>query len=463
MYFKQFYLGCLAHASYLIGSKGEAIVVDPQRDVDEYIEEAAKAGLVIKYIIETHLHADFVSGHKELAEKTAAQIVISELAKLAIPHLPVKDGDKLSVGALELTILATPGHTMESICILVNDKEEKAPGKLLTGDTLFIGDVGRPDLVSAFGIDQVTMATHLYESLKKLTALPPETEVYPAHGAGSLCGKNISSANSSTIGEQIKFNMALKPMSQDDFVTLMTTDLPEIPAYFGKAVATNRAGARALDSVPKLTELTVEEVKARLAEGVILLDVRDPGEFGAGHIKGSVNIGLNGQFASFSGILLPEKQLIVVGNKTQAEEALKRQARAGLENVIGYIDAFSGTVKWPEPLATIAQMSVTGLAELKEKQEDLFVLDVRRKGEYESGHVPQAKSLPLSELETRLGELDKSVKMHVICAGGYRSSMACSLLVRHGFENLVNIQGGTMAWRKAGLPVESEKQPACSA
>ena len=289
MYFKQFYLGCLAHASYLIGSDGEAAVVDPQRDVDQYIEEAQAQNLRIKYIIETHLHADFVSGHRELADKTGAEIVFGKEAGATFPHCAVKDGDELTIGNVTLRIMETPGHTPESICVLATEAEDnagkdaRAPAKLLTGDTLFIGDVGRPDLAGGRGYTSQDMAAMMYDSLhNKILTLRDDVEVYPAHGAGSMCGKNLSTDTSSTIGQQRKFNYALQPMSKDEFVRMMTTDLPEAPAYFPKDAEINRGGAAPLEGLPPLRSMTPAQVAEGAKHGCIVLDVRTADEFGAG-------------------------------------------------------------------------------------------------------------------------------------------------------------------------------------
>src|ERR1044072_5588631 len=297
MYFKQFYLACLAHASYLIGSDGEAAVVDPQRDVDEYLGEAAAHGLQVKDVIETHLHADFVSGHHELAARTGAQIIFGEKAGVEFPHRSVRDGEELRMGQVVLRFIETPGHTPEGICILVTDSEASdQPPKLLTGETLFVGDVGRPDLAGGKGYTPQMMAAMMYDSLHgKLLKLHDEVEVYPAHGAGSMCGRNMSKETSSTIGEQRKFNHALKPMSKEQFVTMMTADLAEAPSYFPKDAEINRSGARGLSELQPPQPLTAAQV-AQLKDDV-LLDVRSAADFGAAHVPGSMNIGLGGQFA----------------------------------------------------------------------------------------------------------------------------------------------------------------------
>jgi hydroxyacylglutathione hydrolase len=455
MYFKQFYLGCLAHASYLIGSGGEAAVVDPQRDVDEYISEAEAQGLKIKYVIETHLHADFVSGHQEIAARTGAQIIFGEKAGAAFEHRAVKDGEELSMGDVTLRFIETPGHTPEGICVLITAPGE--PQKLLTGDTLFIGDVGRPDLAGGKGYTPQLMAEMMYESLHgKLLKLPDDTQVYPAHGAGSMCGRNMSKETSSTIGEQRQFNYALKPMSKEEFVTMMTADLPEAPSYFPKDAEINRSGARGLSELQPPQPLTPQEV-FELRDHV-LLDVRNAADFGAAHVPGSMNIGLGGQFAMWAGSLIPLHASIVVIADTaaQVDETVVRLARVGIENVKGYLE--SGVASWRDaglPVDTITQVSV---AELNERiaNDDMQIVDVRRPAEYGSGHVPRALNAPLASLDKSLGplNLEKDKLTAVICAGGYRSSAAASLLRQQGFSNLINVAGGTGAWINAGFPTE---------
>src|SRR5262245_3516282 len=336
MEFQQFYLGCLAHASYLIGSDGEAAVVDPRRDVEEDLEEAKARGLRITFVIETHLHADFVSGYRELAEKTGAKVVFGAKAEATFPHRAVREGDEIRVGRVILRVLETPGHTPESISLVVIDTEKgPEPRMVLTGDTLFIGDVGRPDLAGGRGITPETMAGMLYASLhEKLLRLPDAVEVYPAHGAGSLCGRNISKETSSTIGEQRRTNYALRPMPRADFVKMMTVDLPEVPAYFPVDVQKNREGAPALPARPRPEALSPAQVRA-LGAGVSLLDVRNSAAFGAGHLPGSINISLAGQFASWAGTLLPADRPIVVvaEDEAQVDEAALRLSRVGLDNL----------------------------------------------------------------------------------------------------------------------------------
>lgn len=477
MYFKQFYLACLAHASYLIGSEGEAAVVDPQRDVDQYIAEAQEQGLKIKYVIETHLHADFVSGHSELAERTGAEIVIGAKADATFPHRGVREGDEIKIGDVVLRIMETPGHTPESICVLVTDtegsyrtvvpstdagKDACAPGpqKVLTGDTLFIGDVGRPDLAGGKGYTSQMMAEMMYDTLhQKLMKLPDEVEVYPAHGAGSMCGKSMSHETSSTIGAQKKTNYALKPMTKADFVRMMTADLPEAPAYFPKDAEINRSGAHALAEVSRPAALTTPEVNELATHGHLILDVRSAYEFGAGHVPGSLNIGLGGQFAIWAGCLIPMGTpiVIVAASDAQVDEAVMRLARVGIETVTGYLR--DGISAWREAglgMAHITQISVDDLHNLIGKDSKLQIIDVRRPPEYESGHVPNALHAPLSTLQATVSNLalDPAKPTAVICAGGYRSSAATSILKQHDFKKLLNVTGGTGAWIDAGFPIE---------
>ena len=457
MYFKQFYLACLAHASYLIGSDGEAAVVDPQRDVDEYIEEANAQGLNIKYVIETHLHADFVSGHQEIAARTGAQIIFGAQADVGFPHRAVKDGEEIRMGSVSLRFIETPGHTPEGICILITAPDE--PQKLLTGDTLFIGDVGRPDLAGGKGYTSQMMAEMMYDSLHgKLLKLPDEVEVYPAHGAGSMCGRNMSKETSSTLGEQRNFNYALKPMSKEDFVTMMTADLPEAPIYFPRDAEINRSGARGLSELQPPQPLTPQQVQQLRDESHILLDVRSATDFGAAHVPGSTNIGLGGQFAMWAGSLIPLNAAIVVIADTgsQVDETVVRLARVGIENVKGYLEG--GVQSWRDAGLTLDTITQISVAELNERiaNDDMQIVDVRRPAEYVNGHVPHASNAPLASLDKSVGPLNlqKDKLTAVICAGGYRSSAAASLLQQQGFSNLLNVSGGTGAWVNAGYPVD---------
>lgn len=460
MHFKQFYLGCLAHASYLIGSDGEAAVIDPQRDVQQYIDEAAANGFTIKYVIETHLHADFVSGHLELAAKTGAEIVFGERAGAEFPHRAVRDGDELRIGKVILRGRETPGHTPEGISWLVIDTEVSSdPQKVLTGDTLFIGDVGRPDLVGSKGYTANQMAGMLYDSLHaKLLSLDDSVEVFPAHGAGSACGRNISKETSSTIGEQRRTNYALRPMKRDDFVALMTSDLPAAPSYFSMDAEINRRGAGMLSDI-HVEAFTPQEVNKRVQQGAVVLDVRESTAFANGHLPGSLNLGLKGSYAPWSGNLIkPEHALIIVADgKDEIDEAVMRLARVGLENVAGYLDG--GVASWNAAgldLETTPQISVSELhSQLISDGKKMQIVDVRAPGEYSSGHLPGAKNVPLPELEANLAGLDSTQATAVVCAGGYRSSAAASILQSHGFNDLYNIIGGTSAWVSAGYSTEN--------
>jgi hydroxyacylglutathione hydrolase len=453
MYLKQFYLGCLSHGSYLLGSNGEGAVIDPQRDIEQYIQEAEREGLSIKYIIETHLHADFVSGHRELAAKTGAPIVFSHKADAAFPHIAVVDGDILKLGTVELSIIETPGHTPESICILAKDTKTDEPAKLFSGDTLFIGDVGRPDLVGSKGYSAAEMAGLMYDSLhNKLLKLPDDVEIFPTHGAGSLCGKHLSNERSSTMGKQKQFNYALKPMTKTAFVEMLTTDQPEIPAYFPKDVEINRSGALALDALDAPGALDAAQVKGHLQKGAIILDVRSSAEYANGHIEGSLNIGLGGQFASWAGTLIPLSTPIIILANTQAQidEAVLRLARVGIESVIGYLR--DGLKTWTDAGFKCGQANVLSVSQLKQlfdAGENLFVLDVRRSGEFAAGHVREAVNIPLAELPGKISRLPRDRALTVICASGYRSSIANGILEREGFKNKRLVSGGTLAWKDA--------------
>ncbi|MGE5277971.1 MAG: MBL fold metallo-hydrolase [Acidobacteriota bacterium] len=457
MYFKQFYLGCLAQASYLIGDSGEAAVVDPRRDVDEYLEEARRQGLTIRHVIETHLHADFVSGHRELAERAGAKIYFGAKAGARFDHVAVREGDEIRMGSVVLRFLETPGHTPESVSVVVTDTSASPePVAVLTGDTLFIGDVGRPDLLGA-RMSAQELAGLLYDSLhEKLLALPDATAVYPAHGAGSLCGRNISSETSSTIGEQRRFNYALQPMGREEFVRMMTTDLPEAPAYFGRDVALNRAGARELAQLPE-PPACPPEAAARLAQrGATVLDTRPAAAYGAAHVPGSLHIGLSGQFASWAGALLsPETPIVLVAEEPErASEARVRLARVGLENVAGWLEG--GIEGWEESgreLTATEQMAPDELRARLREGSRLSVLDVRRPPEWRAGHIENALHVPLAELAARAGELPQDAPLAIICASGYRSSIASSVLERLGIRQVSNVVGGMTAWTAAKNPV----------
>ena len=456
MFFKQFYLGCLAQASYMIGSKGEAAVVDPRRDVDEYLEEAKREGFTIRHVIETHLHADFVSGHRELAERTGAKIYFGARARAAFPHQAMHEGDEIRIGDVVIRVRETPGHTPESICLVVFDREAgPEPRMVLTGDTLFIGDVGRPDLAGGEGTPE-ELARQLYDSLnEKLLTLPDSVAVYPGHGAGSLCGKNISSETSSTIGEQRRYNYALRPMPREEFVKLVTADLPEAPAYVSRDAAINRGGPRNLAELAAPQPLSPAQVEEKMAAGALLLDTRPSAAYGTGHVPGSIHIGLSGQFASWAGTLIsPSAPIVLVTEDTdRVTEARTRLARVGLENVVGFLDG--GILAWHQSgrrLAATEQIAVDELSRRIAAGEAAQILDVRRPGEWTAGHIAQASHRPLHELEAHARELDRNSSVAIICASGFRSSIATSLLERAGFPRVTTVVGGMNAWNAANLP-----------
>jgi Zn-dependent hydrolases, including glyoxylases len=449
MKFKQFYLGCLSHASYYIGSDGEAAVIDPQRDVDQYLAEAEANGQRIKYVIETHSHADFVSGHRELADKTGAEIVFGQRANTSFPTLKVKDGDELWVGKIKLKFLETPGHTPEGITVLAENTEDASePLKMFTGDTLFIGDVGRPDLVGSKGFTAEEMAAMLYDSLhEKILPLPDETEVYPAHGAGSLCGKSLSKETWSTLGQQRRMNYALQPMSKEEFIRLVASDQPEVPAYFPKSAAKNLQGSVALEELPKPERLSTEQI---LNFDGVVVDVRKNTEFGAEHIPNAINIGLGGQFASWAGTLIPIGTPIAIAAETeeQLDEAVMRLARVGHETVRGFIlmKDFAGEKKQVE------QIPVEKVAEVL--SDEIQFVDVRRPAEHAGGHAPRTVNIPLDKLPQEIDRLNPDKPTYVICQSGYRSSIGTSVLENAGFREIYNVTGGTKAWIDAGLETE---------
>ncbi len=460
--FKQFYLGCLAQASYLLGSEGEAAIVDPRRDVDVYIDEAKARGLSIRFVVETHLHADFVSGHRELAERTGATVLISHRAGAAFPHQGVKDGDTVRVGALSLRFLETPGHTPESISVLATDtRASNEPQMVLTGDTLFIGDVGRPDLLGSKGITAEHMAGLLYDSLHtKLLPLADDVLVYPAHGAGSLCGKNLSKDTFSTIGRQRETNVALQPMNRDEFIRFLTKDAPEIPAYFPMDVEINRRGASSLEPGMKPKPLSAAEVRQLQDQGAVVLDVRSSEDYAKGSVPTSLNIGLDGQFASWAGTLVdPNRDLVIVADDEDgASQARTRLARVGLERVVGWLAG--GLSEWKKaafPLDTTEQVGVGELNDLlgkagPEPGRTFQVVDVRRNGEWAGGHIAGAIHAPLHVLEDHAATLDPALKTYIVCGGGYRSMMAAEILRELGVEDVVDVKGGMAEWKAQGLP-----------
>ena len=451
---EQFFLGCLAHASYLVSSGGIAAVIDPQRDVDFYIDLAAEKALKIEHIIETHLHADFVSGHHELAERTGARIYIGAGSGATFPHTPIKDGDSLEFGNCRFDFLETPGHTLESVCAVLTDLADSSkPRAVFTGDTLFVGDVGRPDLSGEHTPQE--LAALLYKSLhEKLLKLPEDTEIFPAHGAGSLCGRQMSSERSSTIGKECRFNYALQARSPEEFIRLLTDSLPPRPEYFGRDVELNRQGAAALDKLAPPAPIPAAEVLRLQSEGAIVLDTRPAMQFAVAHVPGSIHIGLSGQYASWAARILGlDKHIILVGEDADyIRESQLRLARVGIEHVDAYLEGgIAGWIDERYELEYIPQISPQEFAELLESEKDhIAVLDVREPGEVEGGAIKDSIRIPLGQLASRTGELDSSKLIVVHCKGGYRSAIATSILRRAGFRDVADLAGGYDAWQATG-------------
>lgn len=452
MYFQQFYLTCLSHASYMLGSEGVACVVDPQRDVSLYLDEARVQGLRIQHIIETHLHADFVSGHRELAQRTGAKIYLGARAGATFPHVDVREGNEIRFGRVVLRFLETPGHTIESVSVVVTDLDRgEKPWAVLTGDTLFIGDVGRPDL--APDMTPQELAGMLYDSLhQKLLTLGDDVEVYPAHGAGSLCGKQMRPERQSTIGKERALNYALRPTTKQEFVDLLTAELPERPGYFAMDSEINRSGAPPLTELAALVELTADQVVERQRAGAIVLDTRPAQQFGAGHIPGAVHIALSGQYASSAATLLglDHDMILIAEDEEHLAESRMRLARVGIERVVGSLKG--GMAQWALEKRPVAEIPHIPVEELQREIAHLQVIDVRKKTEWDEGHIEGAKLMPLHKLESMLGELDPHRPIAIHCKGGYRSAIACSLVQRAGFENVMNVIGGFDAWRACGFP-----------
>jgi hydroxyacylglutathione hydrolase len=465
MILKQFYLNCLAHASYLIGDEQThtAAVVDPQRDVDQYLAFAAEHGLRIEHVFLTHLHADFIAGHLELRDRVGAKIYLGAAAKAEYSFVPLRDGDVVELGRVRLKGLETPGHTPESISLVVYDldRSETEAQAVLTGDTLFVGDVGRPDLRVALGWSANDLGGMLYESLRnKLMALPDSASVYPAHGAGSLCGKALSKETVSTIGEQRRSNYALQPMSKDAFVDLVTADQPDAPSYFTYDAVLNSQERPTLDeTLQRIGALTLEQVLALRAVGAQVLDTRDPAEFAAAHLVGSINIGLGGQYATWAGTVLSrELPIVIIADPGHEHEAAMRLGRIGFDQVVGYLEGGLRSIDSRPDLTTSterlsAQVAADRVAAAPTGKAPVIV-DVRAPGERQQKRIPGSVSMPLNHLAERLSELPSDRMLLVHCAGGYRSSIAASLLQRHGFTQVGEIAGGIAAWEAGKLPLE---------
>jgi hydroxyacylglutathione hydrolase len=460
--FKQFYLNCLAHASYLIGDEnsGTAVVVDPQRDIEQYVAFAAEHKLQIKHVILTHLHADFVAGHLELRDRVGATIYLGAKAQAEYKFVPLGDGSRIEFGRVRLNALETPGHTPESISILVYDldQSESEPNAVLTGDTLFIGDVGRPDLRAALGWSATDLGGMLFDSLQsKILTLPDVSLVYPAHGAGSLCGRAISKETVSTIGEQRRLNYALQPMSKTAFIELVTADQPEAPPYFVYDAVLNSKERPTLDEALKreLQPLTVDDLLALQAEGAQILDTRDAGEFGAAHLAGSINVGLGGQYATWAGTVLDRTHpIVIIADPDRENESAVRLGRIGFDHVAGYLEnGLRSLESRPELIAFTERLSVQFAAELLSSSEPPLVIDVRGPREREQKHIAGSVSVPLNHLVENLKTLPNNRPLLVYCAGGYRSSIAASLLKRGGFDPVCELAGGLAAWEAGKLSV----------
>ena len=467
MIFKQFYLPCLAHASYVIGDEatGTAAVVDPQRDTDQYIAFAAEHALKIKHVFLTHLHADFVAGHLELRDREGATIYLGAVAKAAYPFTPMHDGDVLEFGRVRLKVLETPGHTPESISILVYDLNARSaennsqPHAVLTGDTLFIGDVGRPDLRAALGWSAAELGGMLFDSLHtKLLALPDQSLVYPAHGAGSLCGKALSKETFSTLGEQRRTNYALQPMSKEAFIQVVTADQPEAPAYFTYDAVLNSEERPTLDqTLARVNPMALDDLLALQEVGAQILDTRDPGEFASAHLAGSINIGLGGQYATWAGTVLDrDHPIVIIADPGRENEAATRLGRIGFDHVVGYLkDGLHSLNSRPELTVATERVSAPYAAELLSSPEPPLAIDVRTPREREQKHIAGSFGVPLNHLVENLGKIPKDRSLLVYCAGGYRSSIAASLLQRGGFDRVSEIAGGIVGWETANLPVQT--------
>jgi len=464
MILKQYYLNCLAHASYLIGdpSSKTAVVVDPQRDIDAYLEEATKHGLTIRHVFLTHFHADFLAGHLELRDRTGATIYLGARAQAEFAFTPMADGDSLDLGRVRLTVLETPGHTVESISILVFDLDVDArqPRAILTGDTLFVGDVGRPDLRASLGWSANDLGRMLYHSVReKLLPLPDATLVYPAHGAGSLCGKQLSKETVSTIGEQRRTNYALQPMSEPDFIELVTADQPDAPSYFTYDAVLNTKERPTLSEMleHQLKPLDLDVLLSLQSVGAQVLDVRDPVEYSRAHLKGSLNIGLGGNYATWAGTILDrEKPIVIIAEPGRQEEAATRLGRIGFDSVAGYLRGGISTLESRTDLMTgTTRVTPAEAASLQSSATPPLVVDVRAPREYQKSHIDGSVNIPLNHLVERIGDVPADRPVLVHCAGGYRSSIAAGVLQQHGRLKLTELNGGLAAWEAAGLPVIS--------
>jgi DMSO/TMAO reductase YedYZ molybdopterin-dependent catalytic subunit/glyoxylase-like metal-dependent hydrolase (beta-lactamase superfamily II)/rhodanese-related sulfurtransferase len=468
MILKQYYLGCLAHASYLVADErsGAAAVIDPQRDVDEYVEDAHRLGCRIGHVFLTHFHADFIAGHLELRDREGARIYLGAHAAAEYEFTPLADGEGLTLGAVRLEVLETPGHSPESVSILVYDlgADSRRPHAVLSGDTLFIGDVGRPDLRASMGWSAETLAGVLYDSLHaKLLALPDETLVYPAHGAGSLCGKNLSTDTVSTIGVQRRYNYALQPMSRDEFVRIVTAEQPETPAYFSYDAVLNTKERPTLEQAlgQGLRPLALDEAIALVQERAEVLDSRDPADFAGAHLDGSVNVGLGGSYATWAGTVLDrQRPLVIVADPGREGEAAMRLGRIGFDNVAGFLQGgMQALDQRPDLVARIERITAVTLSEQLAESDPPLVLDVRAEPEWHQTRIGGSLNIPLGQLLGRLDEVPVERAVVVHCESGYRSSIAASLLRRAGLERIADLVGGINAWQASGSNGRSSARP----
>jgi glyoxylase-like metal-dependent hydrolase (beta-lactamase superfamily II)/rhodanese-related sulfurtransferase len=469
MILRQYYLGCLAHASYLVADQvgGQAAVIDPQRDIEQYLADAEELECTIGHVFLTHLHADFIAGHLELRDRVGATIHLGAKASAEYAFRPMADGDEVRLGGVRLSVLQTPGHSPESISILVLDPEhgEDHPYAVLTGDTLFIGDVGRPDLRASLGWSADQLASMLYDSLReKLLPLPDDTLVYPAHGAGSLCGKNLSTDTVSTVGEQRKYNYALAPMSRERFIEIVTADQPDTPAYFTyDAVLNSRERPTLDDALARgLQPLSLEQLLELVQAGAQLLDTREQAEFEGAHIRGALNIGLGGKFATWCGTILDhERPVVLVAEPGRESEAATRLGRIGFDTVVGYLaGGMQQLDQATELIERTERITASSAAEQLAASPTPLMVDVRTTPEWSVAHVDGAVNLPLSQLSERVAELPPDRPLIVYCASGYRSAIATSLLSREGVPQVANMVGGLGAWDSARLPtVAAESRP----
>lgn len=467
MILKQFYLPCLAHASYLIGDEqtGTATVVDPQRDTDHYLAFAAEHALQIKHVFLTHFHADFLAGHLELRDRVGAKIYLGAASKAGYAFTPMHDGNTLEFGRVRLKTMETPGHTPESISIVVYDlsQSDTQPHAVLTGDTLFIGDVGRPDLRAALGWSANDLGGMLFDSLhSKLLGLPDESLVYPAHGAGSLCGKALSKETVSTLGEQRRTNYALQPMAKETFISVVTADQPDAPAYFTyDAVLNSQERPTLEETLARVNPMALDYVLALQEVGAQVLDTRDPSEFAAAHLAGSINVGLGGQFATWAGTVLDrEHPIVIIADPGRENEAATRLGRIGFDHIVGYLkDGLLSISARPDLTAKTERLSAPFAAERLRSEECPLAIDVRAPREHEQKHLVGSLSFPLNHLIENMDKLPKDRPLLVYCAGGYRSSIAASLLQRKGFSLVGEIAGGIAGWEAAKLPMHVERAP----